>query len=206
MMRHGTETRTLSRESKKSSTRLDALNKMVISYPLTPIVDEVLDLMDEVSEGSMDTILTDVTAPAFAKVFIRLLFEYIITKNVDVYVALEAITSIHTYAEDYNDALAVQQTFMLMAEREAEVSYPLFNHYIPTMHYVYLELAHDCLMVTLTPDSLPERYNLIPITNPTDRQLERSRRIYTEYEYNEPIHPPEPANTQPTYQPPPTYR
>lgn len=150
-------------------------------------------MLYEQGVDEVDDFIADVQGTPFFRVYVLLLFEYMVTEKAEMFAALDNIITIHSKTEDYCEGVILHNVFNEMhLFKKDEILAPFYERYIETKHYVYLDLYHGLLMVTLTHHALPTCHGLVPITNPLARQLQY-RPIFKEAKAYEPLYPPTPA-------------
>lgn len=174
--------------STKPSIPFAGPDKQIISYPIEPTAEEAIRRLYDQGVDEVNDFIHDVRYTPYFKVFTLLLFEYILTGNEELYVALDNITAIHSKCEDYADGVIVHNTFTEMAMECTYLIDPLPSMYLATKHFVYLEIYNDNIMVTLTHEALPTKHGLSPVTNPLSKRLQY-RPKFKEAESYEPLYP-----------------
>lgn len=137
----------------------------ILVYAQLPYTDNITPLIDENHLGGK----------VYLTVSALLLIEFCVTQNTDVLVALDKLHVEHLPSDEDG---ALQAAFCDSAESVTTLLKPLFDIYIPTRHFVYVELRGSLVHVTLSTDELPERVGLTILNDPRYHQINYKEKTY----------------------------
>lgn len=123
-----------------------------------PYTDDITPLINRENTGGI----------IYLTVASLLLIEFCVTQNTDVLLALDKLHTEYLPADDDGILIAA---FCDSSDEVTEILQPLYNNYIKTRHFIYVEPRGSLIYVTLSVTELNDRIHLTLLSDPRYHQI-----------------------------------